>query len=298
MILLFSQGRALHSRLGNSLVWMSRINSWLTSIDFKLDFVFPWSIENFSSYLDSSSPWTQKNQAANSLFFKIFNIPLTSENVARQSILIERNLKENSINAEGEKYIAESIGGEYLYLSGKIDLTDMNVQNLIRDHELTIFHEPYNFLYNNNMSVFKGNFSNLGPQKSAFEQQLKIVQDKSSGRVSVGLHIRRGDYAQWSSGEYYYDDNFWINKVIELVSNDISTWIFSNDLSEDLSNKLKEIGAHISREPFSVDFIRLMAMDQIIGPPSTFTRMAIKISEEVLNRKIKLIFLPGLKNTA
>lgn len=297
MILLFSQGHALHSRLGNSLVWMSRINSWLSTIDFNLEIVFPWSIENFSSYLDVSSPWLRKNQIADNLYLEFFNIPLTSQNLSLQSILIERELKANKINDVGNKYIAESIGGKYLYLSGNFDLTSLNIQDLIRNHDLTICHEPYDILRNENMAIFKGDFSNLGPQRLFFENQLQLVKSKSSGRVSVGLHIRRGDYAKWNSGEYFYDDKYWIDKVFDLISRNKAVWIFSNDLSEELSNKLEKMGAFISRESFSLDFIRLMAMDQIIGPPSTFTSMAIKISGEVLGRKIVLNFLPGIKNT-
>ena len=184
-----------------------------------------------------------------------------------------------------------------LYLAGKIDLSSKTILNLIKGHELTILHEPYttfwtykDFYAESDPSFFGNDYSGIWPNKILFENETSYVNQNSKFLKSVGLHIRRGDYSNFSNGDFYYNDEFWIDRVKEHKGANKSVWIFSNDLSEKLKEKLLELGAIISNGSFEQDFVRLMLMNEIYGPPSTFTEAARRIANNCLNKDVALKF--------
>lgn len=96
--------------------------------------------------------------------------------------------------------------------------------------------------------------------------------------VTVGVHIRRGDYKSWRGGAYYYDDTAYISVMRALASQ-----------LQDQGCKCRFLIC--SNEPFDtglldLNFIRipeasgmddlcaLSQCDYIIGPPSSFSQWA------------------------
>ena len=69
------------------------------------------------------------------------------------------------------------------------------------------------------------------------------------------------------------------NKVKKFIDLGYSVWVFSNELEDGFMQNLVSTGAFISNENFEVDFVRLMFMNEIYGPPSTFSVMASNIAK-------------------
>jgi hypothetical protein len=290
-MIIFSQQPTQHSRLGNSLVWMSRMHYLMTKA--KINFFFPWGHENFNKYFDLNSAWIKHSEEAEFIFQERFNKNVTAENLNYESRKIEHNYEiHNSLSPfNWEKIVIPDASKKILYLAGKIDITDHGIINLINEHKVTICHEPYNYVYKLNNEYIGEDFNSIAPDKMIYQDQKSIVKKISQGKNNIGLHIRRGDYSKWEGGIYYFDDNFWIQKTKELISENFVVWIFSNDLSFELKNILKSLGANIVSESFEIDFVRIMIMDKMIGPPSTFSSMALKIASNVYGAKNEIEFI-------
>ncbi|OYP36585.1 alpha-1,2-fucosyltransferase [Rhodopirellula sp. MGV] len=94
--------------------------------------------------------------------------------------------------------------------------------------------------------------------------------------VLVGVHIRRGDYANFMGGRYYFDDACYARWMWEIQEQypgrRVRFLVCSN---ETLDEKCFE-GLSLSRGPGSAvgDLYALAETDLMIGPPSTFTGWA------------------------
>ena len=297
-LILFSQGPTEHSRIGNSLVWMSRVSYWLNQVT--LESFFPWGHENYRTYFSSGSSLVGSSDEAHSLYNSIFDEPLSAVALARQSRLIEHQYeKKNSLQPFSWDTLQISDGqGELLYITGKLDIYSDEAISKIRRHKLVICHEPLNLALNADSKFYGENYSAIAPCQNLLRLNEQYIIDHSFGKPTAALHVRRGDYRNWSNGRYFYGDDFWLAKTSELIENGYQPWIFSNDLSESFSEQLKLSGALISNGSFEDDFVRLMFMDRVSGPPSTFSGMAVRISKHVLGRNPLLEFFEEIKISA
>lgn len=291
-MIIFSQGPTEHSRLGNSIVWMTKAAYLAQLLD--LEVAFPWASENFSSYLAPASYWLKSMPTANAIFQEKLGIPLTALSISRQSRKYEALYeKENNLDAFGwERLIYSDKSNDVLYLRGKIDFTSQPVQNLIQDHALTIIHEPFELVYLENLTLVGEDLNTIRPKKSLFDRQARHVAHVAAGKPTVGLHIRRGDYARWQGGSYYYSDDFWCTNAARFVASGRSVWVYTNDLSDELTSRLLDLGANLSVEDFSNHFVRMMFMEKIFGPPSTFSSTAANIAKKVFGLKYEFVDLP------
>jgi len=248
-LILFSQSPTKHSRIGNSLVWMSRISYWLHQAN--LGFFFPWGYENYQSYFSNRSNWVAPNDKAYFLYASIFGEPLSAGALASRSRLIEDQYeKKNSLEAFSWDLLQISnYNGNFLYITGKLGIYSDEVMAEIRKHKLVICHEPFNLTFNEESNLFCEDYSSIAPSQKLLTLNQKYIKDQSISKTTVALHIRRGDYQDWRKGKYFYDDNFWIAKVAELIAEDCQPWIFSNDLSEGLSNSLSLVGLLYQKAP-------------------------------------------------
>lgn len=94
--------------------------------------------------------------------------------------------------------------------------------------------------------------------------------------VLVGVHIRRGDYADFLGGRYYYDDALyarWMRGICEQIPGRRVRFLVCSH--EKLDTK-QYAGLDITRGPGSAirDMYALAETDWMIGPPSTFTAWA------------------------
>lgn len=109
------------------------------------------------------------------------------------------------------------------------------------------------------------------------EVERHIAQARSGCDILVGLHVRRGDYANWLGGKFFYGldayaawlkaaGTFWPEKKVSFL-------VCSNENVDDLLG-LPGISASAGPGAPITDLYALAACDFLIGPPSTFTLWA------------------------
>ena len=99
--------------------------------------------------------------------------------------------------------------------------------------------------------------------------------------VRLGVHIRRGDYAQWADGRYFYADEVYashINRFAEMHPGEsVHVYLATNDpaVSADRFGLLCPAATlHHLNGNAPQDLFMLSECDFIIGPPSTFSLVA------------------------
>ena len=99
--------------------------------------------------------------------------------------------------------------------------------------------------------------------------------------LRLGVHIRRGDYAQWRNGQYFFDDAVYaayINKFAEMhPDKTIHVYLSTNDsqVTADAYQQLcPKVAVHHLQGSAPEDLFMLSECDYVIGPPSTFSLVA------------------------
>lgn len=119
---------------------------------------------------------------------------------------------------------------------------------------------------------------------------------KSSGingdEVSLGLHIRRGDYERWQGGEYFYDDATYRIIARELMEEGrrrfpdrrLRLIICTNDQSISHGKYPEGFpeGTVVSRLGAAEDLYMLSECKLLAGPPSTFSLVAAMYNDTPL----------------
>lgn len=111
-----------------------------------------------------------------------------------------------------------------------------------------------------------------------------IANIRKSSDIIIGIHIRRGDYATWHNGRFFYDledyHQFMI-RLQNLYKNRRVTFFISSNENFDVAYfegcKCKRFG----KEPSGavLDLYTLSLCDRIIGPFSSYSRWASFIGE-------------------
>lgn len=111
-----------------------------------------------------------------------------------------------------------------------------------------------------------------------------IANMKQEVDIVVGVHIRRGDYATWNNGRFYYKleeyHQFMLRLKFFFSGKKIGFFISSNeDFSIDIFDNCK--CCRYGKEPSGaiLDLYTLSLCDYIIGPFSTYSRWASFIGE-------------------
>ena len=108
---------------------------------------------------------------------------------------------------------------------------------------------------------------------STLNSQLSILR--------LGVHIRRGDYALWRNGQYFYDDKVYaahINRFAEMHPDSaVHVYLSTNDpqLTATAFQPLcPSVIVHHLKGSAPEDLYMLSVCDALIGPPSTFSLVA------------------------
>ena len=111
-----------------------------------------------------------------------------------------------------------------------------------------------------------------------------IASLREQYNIVVGVHIRRGDYATWHNGRFFYDLNDYHNfmlKVQDLHPNKRIVFFISSN--ENFSTDVFEgcICRRFGKEPSGaiLDLYTLSLCDLIMGPFSSYSRWASFIGE-------------------
>lgn len=125
--------------------------------------------------------------------------------------------------------------------------------------------------------------------KDEIMQKAQAMVDslRESSDLVVGVHIRRGDYASWHNGRFYYDLEIYYQFMLRIQQiykdKKVSFFICSNeDFSLDVFKQCD--CQRFGKEPSGaiLDLYTLSLCDQLIGPISTYSRWASFIGEKPL----------------
>ncbi|QHT69805.1 hypothetical protein GXP67_25745 [Rhodocytophaga rosea] len=98
--------------------------------------------------------------------------------------------------------------------------------------------------------------------------------------ILIGVHMRKGDYATFRGGEYYYDTTTYVSKLLNIKEllesryNKISFLICSNEPVDVEAFTTKGLTVHLGTNHFIEDLYSLAECDYIIGPPSSYSTWA------------------------
>jgi hypothetical protein len=155
-----------------------------------------------------------------------------------------------------------------------------------RDADLIIIHEPFQCDYSGPRFPRK-NLAHISPRRPLIEEAAernRLINPE--GSIGCGLHIRRGDYAQWQNGAFFFGDEFWLDLCRKLVESGIQTTIFTNEARGPLCQSMANLGAHLAGGTAAQDLALMMQMDRVIGPPSTFPVAASMLAQFCLRRHL------------
>lgn len=135
-------------------------------------------------------------------------------------------------------------------------------------------------LLNDHWASIKDYFALGHDDRSVVDTTIRSARSNSD--VLIGVHIRRGDYATFMDGQYYFDDDVyarWMNDVCDQLPGRRVRFMVCSHEQLDQS---KFAGLRITRGPGSAlqDMYALAETDWMIGPPSTFTAWASYIGRK------------------
>ena len=120
------------------------------------------------------------------------------------------------------------------------------------------------------------------PVKAKMQEAEKAVAEPVEAKIlRLGVHIRRGDYAEWRDGQFFYDNQTYaehINRFQTLFPGHVvHVYLSTNDPSvseEDFQQLCPAVHIHHLHGNAPEDLFMLSECDYLIGPPSTFSMVA------------------------
>ena len=106
-----------------------------------------------------------------------------------------------------------------------------------------------------------------------------VMASATEGTCRLGVHIRRGDYARWYDGKYFYNDQQYLTIIKQFIKlhPDTTVFICGNDPALDHQLYRKELSGTkvvFPKGNAAEDLCVLSQCDYLIGPPSTFSLTA------------------------
>ena len=134
---------------------------------------------------------------------------------------------------------------------------------------------------------YKQEIVDLFAFKPSVAKACRGLLEKSEGRCRLGVHIRRGDYATWQEGKFFYSDEQFLALIRQFLAlhPGSSVFICGNDPSLDQELYRRELPGTELLFPKgnpAEDLYVLSECDYLIGPPSTFSLTAAMYHDAAL----------------
>ena len=121
--------------------------------------------------------------------------------------------------------------------------------------------------------------------------EASLEQSSHLPLLRLGVHIRRGDYAQWRDGQYFFDDDTYarhINRFADQHSGcAVHVYLSTNDATVSASRFQQlcpGVYVHLLGGSAPEDLFMLSECDYLIGAPSTFSLVAAMYHDVPLYR--------------
>ena len=168
-----------------------------------------------------------------------------------------------------------------LWLQHPRQRTDPEVLGLLRNSRLIAadgwsFRHPALFMkYRNDIA------SMMAFRPKCVAAKAEWLQSLPKADVRLGLHIRRGDYAKWQGGAYFFSDEVYADRIRQFCAlfpdRHVQVLVATNDPATDL-DKLKAVAGtddiHLTGGNPGEDLYLLSECGYIIGPKSTYSLVA------------------------
>lgn len=153
-------------------------------------------------------------------------------------------------------------------------------ETLMSSHK-HLFVEGWYVRYYDLFLKYKSEILSLFRFHTAIETKINAVLAPFQGTIKLGVHIRRGDYARWQGGKYYYNDDQFMHVIGQFVAlhrdKTVKIFICGNDPKLDKDAYKHAFGngnVHFPAGNPGEDLCLLSHCDYIIGAPSTFSLTA------------------------
>ena len=132
------------------------------------------------------------------------------------------------------------------------------------------------------LRVYKGVIINMfRPKEIYIKRAAEFVKEiRASCNVLVGVHIRRTDYKYFRKGGYWFSDDIYLGRMMDIEKQFIEKgldkvcFLLCSDADICLEKYLK-VNAKMLKERSDIeDLYALSICDYILGPPSTFSMWA------------------------
>ncbi len=116
-------------------------------------------------------------------------------------------------------------------------------------------------------------------KKSVVKSCKRWFAETQEASCRLGIHIRRGDYATWYDGKYFFTDDVFLSLIKQFMKlhPDTTVYICGNDPALNKSLYVKELAGTkviFPKGNAAEDLYVLSQCDYLIGPPSTFSLTA------------------------
>jgi len=170
-------------------------------------------------------------------------------------------------------------------IKGDYDSANYSIFNFINDSNrkkstIVFYESGITWFDNTDLSKYykeiKTFFTPVEPYYSNVKTYIHSLREEFLDSYIVGVHIRRGDYRDWSNGMWFFDDDAFIlhmRKVSELLYPKNSIFVICSNEEIDL-NKYDDFLVRKSTGHIIEDMYILSDCDYIIGPHSTYSMWA------------------------
>ena len=164
------------------------------------------------------------------------------------------------------------------------------VEQKILEHK-NIIVEGWNIRYYDLFEKYKSEIQELFEFKKNIRKNVETLLKSSTldDAVTIGVHIRRGDYKTIFNGRYYFEDSTYIDYIKQTVDlfagKKVTVYICSNDPSLDKNRYREAIPTCEVCFPngnAAEDLCLLSSCDYIIGPPSSYSLVAAMYGKSLL----------------
>lgn len=169
----------------------------------------------------------------------------------------------------------------YFFLDNPADVTPQVINELKKRNMVAVdgWHFRFPELFLKHAEDIKKQFAFKAP---VVEQMNRFIVSKTKDvDLRLGVHIRRGDYKKWMGGKYFFDDQVYINHILQFLNvhqdKRVAVFICTNDRALNIDHYRKALATesvYLSKGNEAEDLFLLSQCNYIIGVKSTFSLIA------------------------
>lgn len=169
---------------------------------------------------------------------------------------------------------------KHLWLEDPRDITPEAVESLKKDKMISL--SGWSFRFPTLFFKYEDEIKQLFQIKESVRRRVDgYFATCQATDIRLAVHIRRGDYARFLGGIYYFDDEVYIRNIREFISlfpdKKVSVFISTNDRNLKIDSYKQELAMdqiYLFRGNEGEDLYLLSECDYIIGAKSTFSLVA------------------------